>query len=362
MSIYFAHLMPTYVNVLAIYAFGMMLVHNCGQTLVASAMGVLLEVKPNTMKRRLREVTYEKDAKSGAGRTEFDVTTCFVPLFKWILSYFDPDQRRIVLACDATNLRDRFVILSVSIVFNHCAIPVAWHIQAQTQKGEWNPIWQRLLRSLHEAVDPSWTVYVLTDGGLYARPLFRFIRDTLHWHPHMRLGGLHGKFLIAGGTWQPLTQLVSRGMSPAVYQLTCFKGKPIRCTLLVQWDADCDVPCLVVTDLAPEQACVKTYSLRYWIESGFKAFKRGHLHWEHTKMKDPKRAERLWLVMSIANFRLLCCGQSNVDLDELSFGLSALSTLTRGWLTFILSLILQRPMPTKQPFAYDLDFLPLLPG
>ncbi len=35
------------------------------------------------------------------------------------------------------------------------------------------------------------------------------------------------------------------------------------------------------------------YGLRTWIEQDFKTIKRGFWHWEHTRMTDPARAERL---------------------------------------------------------------------
>jgi len=40
--------------------------------------------------------------------------------------------------------------------------------------------------------------------------------------------------------------------------------------------------------------------MRAWIEAGFKDFKRGGWRCEQTKMTRPQRAERLWLVMTVA--------------------------------------------------------------
>ena len=40
--------------------------------------------------------------------------------------------------------------------------------------------------------------------------------------------------------------------------------------------------------------------MRFWIEDEYKEHKRGAFHGEHTKMTDPKRAERLYLVMAVA--------------------------------------------------------------
>jgi len=358
LSMWMPHLPLALIAVLAIYAIGMMLTRTCGRTMIAYTMGKRLSVKPDTMRQRLRELTYEKEAKCGTNRSELDVTTCFAPLLKWVMSYFDSDQSQLVLAMDATYLRDRFTILAISVVVSGCAIPVAFHIQSGHEKGEWNPIWRRLLAHLRDAVDDTWTVSVLADGGLYSRPLFGYIRDQLHWHPHMRIG-TQGLYRLPNGSWQPLSQLATQDMIPCAYQVICFKGKPLKCTLLVQWDDTYDNPCLVVTDLAVEDACFQTYSLRFWIESGFKSFKRGFFHWEQTKMKHPQRVERLWLIMSIAQFYLLAYGELDTnDLVLDSFVSASLSRLTRGWIHFILALIDAQPLSEPVPFRYPSLSLP----
>ncbi len=51
-------------------------------------------------------------------------------------------------AIDATSLDNRFAVLAVSVVYQGCAIPVAWAIVPQQQKGQWQHHWLRLLRLL----------------------------------------------------------------------------------------------------------------------------------------------------------------------------------------------------------------------
>jgi hypothetical protein len=48
--------------------------------------------------------------------------------------------------------------------------------------------------------------------------------------------------------------------------------------------------------------------MRTWIECGFKDTKRGGLHWHCTKMQDPTRAERHWLVMAVATLWAISVG------------------------------------------------------
>ena len=77
---------------------------------------------------------------------------------------------------------------------------------------------------------------------------------------------------------------------------------------MARWDADYQDPWLIVTDLLPTQADVAWYGMRAWIECGFKDTKRGGWNWHYTKMQDPARAERHWLVMAVATLWVVSVG------------------------------------------------------
>jgi hypothetical protein len=74
------------------------------------------------------------------------------------------------------------------------------------------------------------------------------------------------------------------------------------------WDESYADPWLIVTDLLPAQAQAAWYGMRSWVESGFKDTKRGGWHWEQTKMTDPARVERLWLVIAVATLWVVSVG------------------------------------------------------
>jgi hypothetical protein len=135
-----SHLNKCLIKVLAFYVFGMVIMQHYGQSRIASFLSALVGCRFETMKQQLREFTYEREQKRGSQRQALDVRTCFAPFLGWILSKFKGKDQQIVLAIDATYLKERFVILAVSVVVSGCAIPVAWHIQAGTTTGEWNPI------------------------------------------------------------------------------------------------------------------------------------------------------------------------------------------------------------------------------
>lgn len=345
------HLSKSLIYVLSLYVLGMVIVRHCGQSQITALLSGLMDCEFNTMRQRLREWTYEAKQKRGSQRQEVDVSSCFAPLLTWVLSKFTGQHKQVVLALDVTYLGDRFIILAVSVMVAGCAIPVAWHIRRGCDKGEWNPIWIRLLTQVAPALTPDWQVFILTDSGLYSKTLYQILSKQFKWHVLMRIG-FQGLFKAKGQSkWRSVQSLAHRGMATQVIAGTCFKTHPIACTLVLQWQAEYDKPCLLVTDLPAQDVNHNIYSIRYWIESDFKDIKRGLLHWEQTKMTCPQRAERLWLVISIAMLWLTAVGDAASHLPQWHSLHHArprtriLSTPVLGWIDILLTLLKGQPLP-----------------
>src|SRR5262249_44468370 len=154
---------------------------------VALFLVKVLGLPYHALRKRLAEFYKEAAAKSGfpqgIKRRDFDVTTCFAPLLRWLLSLWT--GRQLALAIDVTNLGERFHVLCVSVVVRGVGIPVAWKVLKGGVKEPWNPHWQTLLQQLQPAVPSDWTVLVLSDRGLESTWLFRTIKAQ-GWHPLMR--------------------------------------------------------------------------------------------------------------------------------------------------------------------------------
>jgi len=343
---YMPHLGKCMIYVLSLYVLGVVVMRHCGQSRVAAFVSGMTGSKFGTIRQRLREFTYEASQKRGPQRQAVDVNACFGPLMRWVLSKFSGDHKQVVVAVDATHLRDRFVILCVSVVVAGCAIPVAWHIQESQRPGSWHPIWEGLLAHIKPGIPTDWTVFVLSDSGLYSKHLFDYLSQDMPGHPLMRIDSAQGLFQRQGRQqWRPIRELVYRGMPPTILVGHCFKGKPIACTLILQWDTVYEKPCVLVTTLPPAQVQPNVYAIRYWIECGFKDVKRGLFHWEHTKMTCPARAQRLWLVISIALLWLTALGDTAAttprwqSLHQARPDARILSAPLLGWIDVILTLL-----------------------
>ncbi len=76
---------------------------------------------------------------------------------------------------------------------------------------------------------------------------------------------------------------------------------------------------LLVTDLEPSQAQAAWYQLRFWIEPSFQDGKRGLWQGQHSKMTQPRRAERLGLVRTVATLWVVSvAGQAECSLPASS--------------------------------------------
>ena len=349
-------------TVLALWSLGMVLARSCALSAVSVWLAALLQRKDNTVRQQLREWCYEAQAKRGTQRQALVVEDCFMPLLRWVLGHWQGTQ--LALALDATTLGLRFTVLAVSVVYRGCAIPVAWTILPANQPAAWRCRWLRMLRQLRPAIPTGHTVIVLADRGLYAPWLFRRI-VRLGWHPFLRIN--------RGGTFRPDPQATYRPLLGFVpYPGTRWRGtgtafkspqRRLRCTLLACWEEGYTEPWLILTDLPPEASDAGWYGLRAWIEQGFKITKRAGWQWQHTRMTQPARAARLWLAVAVATLWLLSVGGWAEDtipastLLDVSAALAhqrrqrratrlrLVSTFRRGWITIVVALLRQTPLP-----------------
>ncbi|HEY2950218.1 MAG TPA: hypothetical protein VGJ53_17775, partial [Micromonosporaceae bacterium] len=347
------------VTVLALWSFGMVLAGSCGQTAVSAVLAAGLGRAENTLRQRLREWCYDAADKRGAKRQEVAVEGCFAALLGWVLRWWEGTQ--LALALDATTLGARFAVLTVSVVYRGCAIPVAWAVLPGNTPRAWRREWLRLLRLLGPAVPAGWTVIVLADRGLDARWLDRRI-VRLGWHPFLRVNG-GGTFRPTGqARYRPLWSFATAGGSWSGTG-TAFQGPDRRlvCTLLVRWVAGCAQPWLILTDLPPDAADPCWYGMRAWIERGFKLSKRAGWQWQGTRTTDPDRAARLWLAVAVATLWLVSIG-GEADAALRASTIPALpmpprrprraarprlvSVFRRGFALWIAALLNDAPLPT----------------
>ncbi len=315
MSSQFPQLSRPQARVLALWSLGVALAHRCGQSCVVAVLAPLLGQSEPTVRQRLREWCYAAPDKAGAQRQQIEVATCCTGLLGWVLRWWDPQARRLALALDASTLEARCTVLTRSVVYRSCAIPVAWVVVRAQEPGAWRPHWLRLLQQVQGSLPRDWLVVVLADRGLYAPWLYRAI-VACGWHPLLRLTGGKGSGLyrlVAGGGGRPLARVwpqVGRAWCGVV---VCFVEQSVTGTLLARWEPGHREGWLVLTDLPPASADSAWYGLRGWIEAGVKDLKRDGWQWQRTRMHDPARVSRFWLVLAVATLWVVSVGSDAED-------------------------------------------------
>ena len=362
----FPHLSRPFARGLAWWSFGMAQIRGCGRRSVAMWFAFVLQIKVTTVEQRLYEWCVDATHKAGRQRRTLDITTCFAPLLAWVIRLWSGTQ--LALTLDATPLRDRFTCLTVSVVYRGNAIPVAWTILHGNHRHAWNPEWIRMLGLLQGVIPAAWTVLVLTDRGLWSPTIYRAIQAQ-GWHPFMRIR--------RQGLVRPCSQ--SRFVAPDSLvtpqqphwrgRVRAFKDTPIArqldTTLLVWTSAQHAEPWCILTDLAPTACNAAWYALRAWCEQGFKSTKRGMWQWQQTQMRDPARAERLWLALAVASLWLISVGSAvedaaldgGSDLPALTglweSGRRVLRLLRLGWLWLHAQQVNGQPLPLPERLIPD---------
>jgi hypothetical protein len=255
------HLSKPQIAVLALWSYGIVLAKTCGLSSVSMALTSSFDGKESNFRQRLREWCWDRADKQGKKRVDWETSQSFVPLFKWILALWTPNERKLVLAIDATSLKKLFVVLSISVVYRGCAIPVAWALLPEGQQGSWKEPWLRLFTCFQDSTPADWLVIVAADRGLYARWLFEAIQGC-GWHPFLRIN-LRSQYRPKGAAdFRPMAQLLSSPGSVWAGKVTCFAVHSVEGTLLACWGTKHLEPWLILTDLPPENASAAWYGLR----------------------------------------------------------------------------------------------------
>jgi hypothetical protein len=303
-------------EVLGLLSYGIVQFNGCGITRLSHGLGKIEQVPAGRLRQRLREFCYEAGAKRGNKRREVDVQACFADLLRSVLRGWE-GKKELALAMDASTEGSRFTVLSISVVYRGCGIPIAWKIIKAGQEGAWRPYWEELLTSLQGAVPADWKVIVMADRGLYAAWLFQAIQ-RLGWHPMLRVNEDLSFRATGEETFSSMGQRVKRrGRGWKGKGEWSEHGERMSGTVVMRWEKGYCEKLVVVTDLDEKAANAAWYQMRFWIEDEYKDHKSGGWGWEQTKMTDPKRAERQWLARSVAmQIAVLIGGQEEAQEQE----------------------------------------------
>ena len=196
-------------EVLGLLSYGILMLDGCGITRLSNGLAKIEQVPSQRLRQRLREFCYEASAKRGKKRREVKVEACFPDLLRAVLRGWE-GKKELALAMDASTLSERFTVLSISVMYRGCGIPIAWKIIGATEEGSWRPHWEGLLCALAGVVPSDWKVILMADRGLYAAWLYQAIQ-RLGWHPMLRVKEDLSFRQESQETFSPMGERVKRG-------------------------------------------------------------------------------------------------------------------------------------------------------
>lgn len=130
------------------------------------------------------------------------------------------------------------------------------------------------------------------------------------WHPFRRINRQSQHRPDQQIRLRPLSQVITqvgqRWAGAVTGCTTC--ERQVTGALLAHWDAPWCAPWLIRTDRPPAAADVVWDARRAGIACGCNDAERRGRRWEQTKMRDPRRAERLWLAMAVATLWTVSVG------------------------------------------------------
>lgn len=306
---YFPKLSPAQQRGLVLWTYGTILAKSACQSAVVAALMVCGSF--NTIRQNIRQWLYDGKDKARPCKSQLEVSLCFGPLMRWVLSWWEAEQ--IALAVDVTNHGDRLVAVVVSVLYRGCAIPVGWHIQPANQPGAYMPHILRLLKVVLAQVGEEMRVLVMADRGLWSPQMWKQI-GALGAHPLIRVQR-NVYFQPQGARMVKARHLISGSGQGWIGAGRVFKPKELKLdgTLMVVWEEDQAELWIVLSDLPPSDIGVSWYGLRMWIELGFKALKGVGWKWNKTRRTDPERVARHWLVLAVATLWVMAYGSRAED-------------------------------------------------
>lgn len=311
-------LSATEAEALALWSIGMVLAESAALGEVTLRVHTWLEetkTKFSSFRQRLRNFYLPAERKPGLKRADWNPDEVFPDLITWVLSLLR--SSRLVLALDATTVRDRVTILCASLLIDGCAIPIAWRCIRGNEKDSWNRHWLQLLWLISRAIPQEYEVIVLTDRGLWSPKLFRAIEHH-GWHPLMRVnwdtGTDEARFLPEKQKrWRKMRSLAPRQGAEVQIPGKAFASHKIPCTLIIHWGESAKEPWYLLTDSKMLPSLTGSlYAARMWIEHQFKTIKSDGWHVEKSRMDEPDRIARMWLGYTVAMLWSMATGSQPI--------------------------------------------------
>lgn len=218
--------------------------------------------------------------------------------------------QRLLLVIDPTMQAERWVLLTVSVVYRGRSLPLVWLLWPGNQPLDGAGFWERvaiLLDEVAQLLPPALPVIWLADRA-FGTPRFTDLIQFYGWHYVVRVQG-QTRYQTQTGRQQRLDALLSPTVRRCKGRGRVFKKQGWReASVVAYWGQTHRHPLLLVSDLPPSWELLALYRRRYAIETLFRDFKAAGWHWEQSQVRVEQHLAVLLLAMAFATWLTLQVG------------------------------------------------------
>lgn len=228
---------------------------------------------------------------------------------KWVWNGMPQGQRAILLV-DETKISDRLGVMMVSLAYEKRAIPLMWRCYKANSKADYPSEGQvqmivELVRRVCACLPGESHPIVLADRGIgHSSNLIRLLeKHTLAYLLRIKDSA---RFTIEAELSFILKAATREGTGWAAAGLLFTASRQLETTVHVYWGhGQKEAWCLVTND---PQITSLTYARRVWQEESFRDLKSGGWQWHTSFIRDPERANRFLLILTVAYGWMIALG------------------------------------------------------
>jgi Transposase DDE domain len=228
------------------------------------------------------------------------VRTCYQSTATAILRHMG--TARIVLILDRTTLGNWLNILTVSVAYRGRALPLAWRVfkkQGQFRRHHVAALLRWVRTCLPETVKPN-QIWVVGDREFQDVALQATVEQDLGWHYVQRT--THNLWLVPqdGEPFKPNQIAVQPGQTYSRADVRVTQKHAGPAFFVAYWAIGEREPWYLLSDQPSSLQTLHVYRRRFWTEPMYRDFKSYGWQLEASRLRDPKRLERLLLGIALA--------------------------------------------------------------
>jgi hypothetical protein len=217
----------------------------------------------------------------------------------------------IRLMVDGTRVGFGHQLLMVAVAYRRRALPLAW-TWVKSVRGHSSVAKQKALLGYVKEMIPRGAGVLIVGDSEFGDVTLLSQLDEWGWHYVMRQ---QGRFLVkvTGEDWQLFGELVEQREQKrwvAEGLLTAKYAYPVN--LLAYWKPGEKDPWLLATNLPSQNATLRAYRRRMWLDEMFGDFKKHGFDLEKTRLRHFLRLSRLTLVTALVYYWLVCLGSVTI--------------------------------------------------